>query len=87
MQSSLFLTYLLSVLLLVATPGPVLANTLHTSVKYGTRAGFFSIAGSNIASLVLISCAVLILTGVIALDEAYLYWMSLFGCSFIIYIS
>lgn len=87
MQLALYSTYVVSVLLLIATPGPVLANTIDTSIRRGTLSGFFSIAGSNLASLILIACAVLILTGTVTLNESFLYWMSLSGCVFIAYIS
>jgi len=87
MHISILITYIISVFFLVASPGPVLANTLDTSIRKGTQSGFFSIIASNLASLVLISCAILILTGVIALDENYLFWMSIVGCLFIAYIA
>lgn len=65
MVISLFATYLFSVVLLVITPGPVVALVTHTALRQGYRRAFITVAGSNLASLMLIVGAVVMLSGAV----------------------
>jgi len=65
---SLLLAYALSVLMLVATPGPVVALIVSTSMNAGPRQAWLTALGTNAASLLLALLAVLMLSGGLALD-------------------
>lgn len=87
MNTALTLTYALTVLLLIATPGPVVALIVNTAAASGSRKALFTALGTNWASLVLIGAAAWIIMTSAAIDRAWLSGMSLLGCLFIGYIA
>ena len=87
MNTALTLTYALTVLLLIATPGPVVALIVNTAAASGSRKALFTALGTNWASLVLIGAAAWIIMTSAAIDRAWLSAMSLLGCLFIGYIA
>ncbi|MDF2399488.1 LysE family transporter [Pseudomonas sp. 3MA1] len=83
---SLLLAYALSVLLLVATPGPVVALIINTSLNAGPRQALLTALGTHAASLLLALLALLaalMLTTGLALDPRLISGISLLGCGFI----
>ncbi|MBK4998062.1 LysE family translocator [Pseudomonas sp. S31] len=87
MNTALTATYALTVLLLIATPGPVVALIVNTAAASGSRKAMFTAVGTNWASLVLIGAAAWIIMTSAAIDSAWLSGMSLLGCLFIGYIA
>ncbi|MBF8658198.1 LysE family translocator [Pseudomonas putida] len=87
MNTALTATYALTVLLLIATPGPVVALIVNTAAASGSRKAIFTALGTNWASLVLIGAAAWIILTSAAIDRAWLSAMSLLGCLFIGYIA
>ena len=87
MNTALTATYALTVLLLIATPGPVVALIVNTAAASGSRKAMFTAVGTNWASLVLIGAAAWIIMTSAAIDRAWLSGMSLLGCLFIGYIA
>ncbi len=87
MNTALTATYALTVLLLIATPGPVVALIVNTAAASGSRKAMFTAVGTNWASLVLIGAAAWIILTSAAIDKAWLSTMSLLGCLFIGYIA
>ncbi|MBA1198935.1 LysE family translocator [Pseudomonas sp. S07E 245] len=87
MNTALTATYALTVLLLIATPGPVVALIVNTAAASGSRKALFTAIGTNWASLVLIGAAAWIIMTSAAIDKAWLNGMSLLGCLFIGYIA
>ncbi|MDR2306983.1 MAG: LysE family translocator [Paucimonas sp.] len=87
MNTALTATYALTVLLLIATPGPVVALIVNTAAASGSRKALFTAVGTNWASLVLIGAAAWIIMTSAAIDKAWLSGMSLLGCLFIGYIA
>lgn len=87
MNTALTATYALTVLLLIATPGPVVALIVNTAAASGSRKAMFTAVGTNWASLVLIGAAAWIILTSAAIDKAWLSAMSLLGCLFIGYIA
>ncbi|WP_144172084.1 LysE family translocator [Pseudomonas sp. Kh13] len=85
MNAALTATYALTVLLLIATPGPVVALIVNTAAASGSRKAMFTAVGTNWASLVLIGAAAWIILTSAAIDKAWLSAMSLLGCLFIGY--
>lgn len=87
MNTALTATYALTVLLLIATPGPVVALIVNTAAASGSRKALFTALGTNWASLVLIAAAAWVIMTSAAIDKAWLSGMSLLGCLFIGYIA
>lgn len=87
MNTALTATYALTVLLLIATPGPVVALIVNTAAASGSRKAVFTAIGTNWASLVLIGAAAWIIMTSAAIDKSWLNGMSLLGCLFIGYIA
>ncbi|AQW69009.1 LysE family translocator [Pseudomonas fulva] len=87
MNTALTASYALTVLLLIATPGPVVALIVNTAAASGSRKAIFTALGTNWASLVLIGAAAWIILTSAAIDRAWLSAMSLLGCLFIGYIA
>ncbi|MGC5700888.1 LysE family translocator [Pseudomonas sp. NFXW11] len=87
MNLSLLLAYLLSVLMLVATPGPVVALIVNTSLHAGPRQALLTALGTNAASLLLALAAVLMLSTGLALNPQLISWVSLLGCCFIAWLA
>lgn len=87
MNTALLLTYALTVTLLIATPGPVVALVVNTAASAGRRQALMTAVGTNGASLVLIALAAgLILTSA-AIAPHLLTALSLVGCLFIGYLA
>ncbi|BBR53769.1 MULTISPECIES: LysE family translocator [Pseudomonas] len=87
MNTALTATYALTVLLLIATPGPVVALIVNTAATSGSRKALSTAIGTNWASLVLIAAAAWIIMTSAAVDKTWLSGMSLLGCLFIAYIA
>lgn len=87
MQISILVAYIVSVTLLIATPGPVVALVINASVKQGPKYAFLTALGTNWASILLISMAVLVISGVMTVSQEMMSWLSVFGCLFIAYIA
>lgn len=87
MNLGLLSLYILTLLLLIATPGPVVALVIHTGIQKGFRQGLLTILGTNAASLVLIGAALLILSGLLTLSQQSLQWITLAGCLFILWLA
>ena len=83
MSISLLLTYMLAILLLILTPGPVVALVMGTAARQGYRRAFATVIGTNSASLVLMELAALALTGLVSLNPLNLQIIGLSGSLFI----
>lgn len=83
MNVAVLLAYVLAIVLLIGTPGPIVALVINAASRHGFKYALITVLGSNLASLVLLACAALIISGVIALDGQSLQWISLLGCGFI----
>lgn len=83
MNFAVLLAYVVAVVVLIGTPGPIVALVMNAASRHGFKYALHTVLGSNLASLVLLASAALIVTGVIALDTHSLQWISLLGCGFI----
>lgn len=79
MNYPLLLAYTLSIVLLIATPGPVVALVLNTAASAGRRQAFCTILGTNGASLVLIGLSSLAISGLLMVQERWLTALALVG--------
>ncbi|EHR1763100.1 LysE family transporter [Salmonella enterica] len=87
MSVSLFTGYIVSVILLLLTPGPVIALVTGTAAVHGKRQALKTAFGTNAASLVLILFASLMVTGLVSIDNLYLYVLGASGSIYIGYTS
>lgn len=83
MNTPLLLAYLGTIILLIATPGPVVLLVVQTSGRAGSGAAIKTALGANAASLVLVAAAAAVLAGSLALSPQLLQWGGLLGCLFI----
>ncbi len=83
MNLTLLGAYILAVLMLLLTPGPVIALVTGTAARHGSRKAFATVAGTNAASLVLIAFAALMLAGIVSLSPFLLYLLGTAGSLFI----
>lgn len=83
MNMPLLSAYILSVMMLLLTPGPVVALITGTAARYGYRSAFATAVGTNGASLILIAVAALMLRGVVSLSPVWLSFLGLAGCAYI----
>ncbi|WP_325893473.1 LysE family translocator [Grimontia sp. NTOU-MAR1] len=83
MNLSLLFSYSVVVILLIVTPGPVVALLTSTAIREGQREAFMTLLGTNGASLLLLTIAVLTLAGVVHLPPQYLYLLGIVGSFYI----
>ncbi|WP_193073625.1 LysE family translocator [Pseudomonas sp. FME51] len=83
MNYPLLLMYVASITLLIATPGPVVALVISDASRYGFAHAFRTVLGTNLASLLLIGSAALVISGLLSVNDLWLRWISLLGCVFI----
>ena len=75
--------YAASVVSLLITPGPVTLLVLQTGLASGMRAALATIAGTNLASLVLIGLAALLIQGLLVIHPAVFAVVRILGCLYI----
>jgi len=81
-----YVLFIVSVVVLIATPGPVMILVASAGLKGGYKKALQTIFGTNFASLILIFISVLILKGFLSIDENYLKAIRVFGCLYIAYL-
>ncbi|WP_175768709.1 LysE family translocator [Burkholderia cenocepacia] len=79
----LLFAYLAAIVLLIATPGPVVMLVTGTVARRGFRQGVLTAVGANAASLVLIAGAMLMVFGVVMVSARLLAGLHVAGCLFI----
>ncbi|AWM80189.1 LysE family translocator [Gammaproteobacteria bacterium ESL0073] len=87
MDFNLLIIYVITVLMLIATPGPVVFLVINTTIKSGPSTALRTVLGTNWASLVLIVIAVLIISTSLVISPKLFSLISLLGCLFIGYMA
>ena len=83
MNMPLLAAYVLSILVLLLTPGPVIALVTRAAARDGYGSALRTMIGTCLASLTLIACAAMMLTGVVALDPRWLSWLGMAGAVYL----
>lgn len=78
--------YCTAVVVMIATPGPVMLLVASAGLKGGYKQALKTIFGTNLASLVLIILSVLILKGFLNIAEHWLNAIKILGCVYIAYL-
>ena len=86
MNISEYILYCLAVVLMIATPGPVMLLVASAGLKGGYAAALKTIFGTNFASLVLIALSILSLKGLLVINAHWLDAIKLLGCLYIGYL-
>ena len=81
-----WLLYCTAVVMMIATPGPVMLLVASAGLKGGYKKALQTIFGTNLASLVLILLSVLILKGIVQFNAQWLDVIKILGCLYIAYI-
>jgi Putative threonine efflux protein len=83
MNIPLLTAYVLAILTLLLTPGPVIALVTRAAARDGYGSAVRTMIGTNLASLTLIACAALMLTGIVALNPHWLAGLGMAGALYI----
>lgn len=83
---SQYLLYCLAVVVLIATPGPVMLLVASAGLNGGYRKALATVFGTNLASLILIVVSVLVLKGILNIDPIWFNWVKILGCLYIAYL-
>lgn len=81
-----FYLYVISVIIMIATPGPVMILVASAGLKGGYRKSLETIIGTNLASLLLITLSILILKGTFSVHETLFLIIKILGCLYIAYL-
>ena len=80
------LFYIMTVIVMIATPGPVMILVASAGLKGGYKKALETIVGTNLASLVLITISILILKGIFSINETVFVLIKILGCFYIAYL-
>lgn len=83
MNYILMVGYIMTVVTLIATPGPVVLLVTGTAARDGYLCAVRTMLGGNLASLVLIAIAAAMLTGAVAINPAILTLLAMAGSLYI----
>lgn len=78
--------YITTVIIMIASPGPVMILVASTGLKESYKATFKTILGTNLASLVLITLSILVLKGIFSINEEIYLAIRVIGCLYIGYL-
>lgn len=76
----------MSVMIMIATPGPVMILVASAGLKGGYRQSLETILGTNLASLLLITFSILMLKGMMSINEMLFMLIKILGCLYIAYL-
>ncbi len=83
---NLLILYILAVIVMIAVPGPVAVMVVSAGVSGGARRALLTVAGTNLASLVLIALAALLVKGLLTVDAALFASIKLCGALYVGYL-
>lgn len=87
MNYALMAGYSMTVLALIATPGPVVLLVTGCAARDGTSSALRTMIGSNLASLVLMAVAAAMLTGAVAIHPDILLVLAALGTIYITWLA
>ena len=86
MDFSAYILYCIAVVIMIATPGPVMLLVASAGLKGGYKKALHTIVGTNSASLLLIAISVLILKGFFNIASHWFNLIKILGCLYIAYL-
>ena len=76
----------MTVIIMIATPGPVMMLVASAGLKGGYRKALQTIFGTNFASLILITVSILVLKGFLEISLNWFNAIKILGCLYIAYL-
>lgn len=76
----------MTVIIMIATPGPVMMLVASAGLKGGYRKALQTIFGTNFASLILITVSILVLKGFLEISLGWFNAIKILGCLYIAYL-
>ena len=86
MDFSAYILYCIAVVIMIATPGPVMLLVASAGLTGGYKKALHTIVGTNLASLLLIAISVLILKGFFNIASHWFNLIKILGCIYIAYL-
>ena len=83
--ASVFFAYIISATTFLILPGPVNLFVANSTLKHGMKGALFAIIGSNLASLILIGTAGVLIAGADFMNPLFLDSLTLLGGLFLLY--
>lgn len=83
---TLILTYVAACFVFSVVPGPSVTIVLANSLAHGTRAGFWTILGTEISVFSMVLVVAVGLQAVVAVVGAAFFWIKLVGAAYLIWI-
>lgn len=81
-----YFLYCFAVVVMIATPGPVMLLVASAGLKGGYKRALQTIFGTNLASLILIALSIFILKGLLDVNEFLFNAIKIAGCLYIAYL-
>lgn len=81
-----YLFFCSAVIIMIATPGPVMLLVASAGLKGGYQKALQTIFGTNLASLLLITASILILKGILDIQQQWFAAIKILGCIYIAYL-
>ena len=82
----LYFAYSATCLLVVLLPGPVVALVIANSLKYGFRAGFFTVVATSLGNLILMLISATAVSTLLVLLADLFVWIRWLGAVYLIYL-
>ncbi len=86
MSIELYLTFLVTVVLLGLTPGPMFALLISNSMSFGLQAGLRTLGGSVLGLALLVFSIVLGLTSIVQFMAVWFDWVKMAGAIYLIWL-
>lgn len=86
MSLDVYAAYLIACIVIIIVPGPTVTLIVANSLKHGTRAGLFNVAGTQAGLAIMIVVAGIGLSSVIAAMGHWFEWLRLAGAAYLIWL-
>ena len=86
MTIQLYLAYVLASIVVLIVPGPTVSLIIANSLRYGARAGFLNIAGTQMGLAMMLGVLLLGLNTVMSLMGAWFDWIRIVGALYLVWL-
>ncbi|MEL6370548.1 MAG: LysE family translocator [Pseudomonadota bacterium] len=86
MSVELYLAFVLATVILILTPGPMVAYIVATTLSHGLRHGLMALVGSAGASAIQLGFVVVGLSFLLAKAGAAFFWLKWIGVAYLVYL-
>lgn len=86
MPLEMYLAFVGASVLLILTPGPMVAFVTATTLMRGLRHGFYAVAGSTLASAIQLGVVALGLTAILSAASEAFFWIKWIGVAYLLFL-